>query len=330
MISYYGGEYLVNFERYAQVLSQNFNVRIYLDGTRAETHEDSSIHLPNIKNISEQGIDCLYGILLHEIGHVKFSKMRGPEIKKMKGRDHFSIWNGVEDARIENKLISRLEGANDIFERLYGVHFKQLGEKIFGLKPSNEADPWHLFCVHAHDYLLRTKRKAYHIDDYPEKIKTEVLELFAKAKPIIDAHKFSTPGDSFSLANKLFKEFGPKRPEFLNEFKGVVSDVEKCKRELREIHDAYKNNPELTELKAKKKALAAKKKALEKVAEKNNSKKSLDNQKKADDAANMLKYLNHMAEVQSIDEGVQRLRQEQTDRIAKIEALKSELAQGQA
>ena len=72
----------------------------------------------------------------------------------------------------------------------------------------------------------------------------------------------------------------------------------------------------------------AKKKSLEKLAEKHSkNKKNTAMQKKADDAANMLKYLNHMTEIKTIDEEVQRLRQEQIDRMAQIETLKTELAQ---
>jgi hypothetical protein len=297
MISYYGGEYLVNFERYAQVLSQNFNVRIYLDGTRAETHEDNSIHLPNIKNMSEKELDCLYGILLHEIGHVKFTKLNRQDVRKMKGPDHFSIWNAIEDARIENKLMSKLEGANNIFEKLYGVHFVGLAKSIFGIDFGDDTDQWHLFGVHVHDYLLKTKRKYYNINNYSDTVKEAVLGLFEKAKPIIDAHKMTRAEHSLSLSTKLFKAFGPKRPEGLAQFKGVFSDIDKCRKELQEIYDSFKNNDELKQLKADKKSLEAKKKKLEKDMGKDSE------VKKHDDAADMLTHVTNMIDhLQFFDE----------------------------
>jgi predicted CopG family antitoxin len=327
MVSYYGGEYLVNFERYAQVLSQNFNVRIYLDGTRAETHGDNSIHLPNIKNISESELDCLYGILLHEIGHVKYSHLSNLELKKIKGRDHFSIWNGIEDARIENKLIAKLEGANDIFERMYGGQLRTVFKKIAGMDNSDDTDQWYLFCAHVHDYLLKTKRQNFNIDLYSAKVKEELLELFNKAKPMIDAQKITKAADSLSLASKLFKNFGPKRPEFTKEFSGVIGDMERCRRGLQEMLDAYKNNPELAELKRQKKELQSKRKRLEKEAEKTYNVKS---SKEAVDglgfAKDMLKYLEYMKSINDIKAESQKLKQEASEKLSQIEAIKQEMS----
>jgi len=324
MISYYEGEHIVNFERYAQILSNNFNVRVYLDGTRAETHEDNSIHLPNIKNMSPQELDCLYGILLHEIGHVKYSHMNNSDVKKMKGRDHFSIWNGIEDARIENKLMSKLDGANDIFEKLYGVHFRILAKKVFNIEFSDDTDRWHLFCVHVHDYLLKTKRKTFNIEAYSSEVQKEVLDLFAKAKPVIDAQKVTRAVDALSLSTKLFKQFGPKRPKLMKEFSGVFNAIEKSKRELQAIYDAYKNDPVLIELKKKKKELNQERKKLEKrVGKTANSKKNKEAMSEIEAVSNVLDYLHYTESLTSAVAENDKLRQEHAEKLAQIDALKN-------
>jgi hypothetical protein len=328
VISYYGGECLVNFERYAQVLSQNFNVRIYLDGTRAETHQDNSIHLPNIKNISESELDCLYAILLHEIGHVKFTHVSRTDLKKMKGRDHFGIWNAIEDARIENKLMTKLEGAGTIFENFYGNHFDKFAKKIFGIEFDENVDPWHLFGIHVHDYLLNTKNKTLNITRYPEKIQNEVLKIFAKAKPLIDARKIVKVSDAISLAGKLFKELGPKRPENMKEFKGVIGDLDKCRSELQELRDAFKNNPELIELKRQKKEIDQKRKKLQKLAEKTGDTK-VNKQAEAElaEMGDMIECLRFMRDYNQLEAESKRLKEEANVRLSKIELLKVELAQ---
>ncbi len=329
MVSYYGGEYLVNFERYAQVLSQNFDVRIYLDGTKAETHQDDSIHLPNIKNMTAQELDCLYGVLLHEIGHVKYSRLSNLEMKKIKGRDHFFIWNAIEDARIENKLMVKLEGANDIFERMYGGQLREVFDKISGTQPSEDVDPWFLFSIHIHDYLLKTKKQYFAIDAYPQKARNAALDLFSKAKSIIDAHRISRIEDALSLSTKLFKKFGPKRADFMKEFSEVYGDLGKCQQELQDVFDAFKNNPKLIELKKKKKELAAKKKELEEKAEKTGkSKYNKEAEQSIDEAADMLDYLRHVKELNTLSEESARLRKEVDANATQIETLKKELAGG--
>ena len=322
MKSYYGDEHIVNFERYSQVLSQNFNVRIYLDGTRAETRQDSSIHLPNIKNMSSQELDCLYGILLHEIGHVLFTRLGNSQMKKINGREHFSIWNAVEDARIENKLITRLAGSNNIFEELYGVHFPKLAKKIFGLEFTDEADRWHLFCIHVHDYLLKTKRQYFNINNYSQKVKEEVLEIFNKAKPVIDSHKFSKAIDAFKLAGKLFKEFGPKNPKHLKEFKSVIGDLDKCKKELDNIYDSFKNNEHLSQLKKDKKELNVKRKQIQKIAERTGyAKKGREAEKALDSITDMIEYLAFIKESREIEQALLVLKEEIDAGLKKIQSL---------
>lgn len=329
MISYYGGEHLVNFERYAQVLSQNFNVRIYLDGTKAETHQDNSIHLPNIQGMSEQELDALFGILLHEIGHVKYSNLNNSQVKKIKGPDHFMIWNGVEDARIENKLMIRLEGANDIFEKLYGVHFKQLSKKIFGIEFNDDVDRWHLFSVHVHDYLLNTKHKYFNIEFYSKAVQKEVLDIFEKAKPIIDAHKLTKAEHSLTLASKLFKKFGPKKANLMKMFAEVFGDLGECAQELQDAYDGFANNPRLIELKKKKKELSAQRKLLKKEAEKSgNIEKNLEASNNIELASEMIDYLRYLKELKNLEDESKKLKGESEVKLAQIESIKKELAQG--
>ena len=152
-------ERILNFTKYAQLVSQKFGVTVSFDGIKAETN-GTNITLPKIEGMNEKEIDFLYCVLLHEIGHIKYSIFTKESFKALKTKAHFMICNALEDARIENILMQDYAGANGVFEKLYNefVTDKRFWKKIFGFS-SNDVDLFGGVITYIHYSLLRIKHK---------------------------------------------------------------------------------------------------------------------------------------------------------------------------
>ena len=60
-------------EKIAKIISQNFKLKVEIFGDQAYTNGKRMV-LPNIPDIPEQFKDVYLGLILHEAGHVKFTK----------------------------------------------------------------------------------------------------------------------------------------------------------------------------------------------------------------------------------------------------------------
>jgi hypothetical protein len=145
---------VLDFEKYAKFLSKNFDITIQFESVKAET-DGKVIYLPRLENFTTKEISMLYGILLHEIGHILFSSFDEKYFLALKTEDHAHLANSIEDARIENLLIKRFGGAIDIFNDLYNnyLHDKELMKKVFkftGRKPSL----FYSFSFYIHNFLV--------------------------------------------------------------------------------------------------------------------------------------------------------------------------------
>ena len=99
---------VLDFEKYAKFLSKNFDITIQFESVKAET-DGKVIYLPRLENFTTKEISMLYGILLHEIGHILFSSFDEKYFLALKTEDHAHLANSIEDARIENLLIKRFQ-----------------------------------------------------------------------------------------------------------------------------------------------------------------------------------------------------------------------------
>lgn len=133
------------FEAYAQMLSHRFDVRVVFDGQEANT-DGRVIRLPILETLTEPELDMLYGILLHEVGHVRYSDFSDTAFGKLRHAGDLYLANAIEDARVETLLMRDLAGAGEIFDRLYSVHSsdRQRMARLFGPadeRPHPDRDP---------------------------------------------------------------------------------------------------------------------------------------------------------------------------------------------
>ena len=152
-------KYLADFNKYAKFICDKFNVSVEFDGTSAHT-DGKTITLPNVSGMSEEEIDLLYGILLHEVGHIKYSDFSTEAFKMLKTTYHAHLANAIEDARVENSLMKEYDGAKDIFTNLYNFQFKDSGlmEKVFHVN-LKECSEFHALAIFVHQEIINIKKK---------------------------------------------------------------------------------------------------------------------------------------------------------------------------
>ncbi len=172
------------FEKFAKLVSEKMEIEIRFDGAQAHT-DGKIIVLPNLLTMSEKEIEVLYAILLHEVGHVKYTEndQWKSGLKKIDHYNAFQIINAIEDARIENKLMKVYGGADDIFDNLYNkvVSSAEYMKKIF--KAEYEATPsWFNFSCLVHHYLLDLE-----MDEKTTKWckSPAIMTMFNEVKPMI-------------------------------------------------------------------------------------------------------------------------------------------------
>jgi len=230
-------ESVERFEKFTKLVSERFDIKVRFDGVKAQT-DGNEITLPNILAMSDKEIELLYGILLHEIGHVKFSQFDKKLFQAIGSHNHFCIINAIEDARIENKMMKVYEGAKDVFDSLYNVFTsdKEYMNKIFK-GSGGETAVWFSFSMAVHNVLLDLD----HVDDKAimGRNRNTVNEMMVEVKKIIDNSSLSSTADAHELGTKLYDHFFKKdvdKSEKL-EFKKDEENLEKGKEEIKKLLD---------------------------------------------------------------------------------------------
>jgi len=146
-----------DFEKYARFIGGKFNINIQLESTRAET-DGRTIFLPNVLTMTPKELEIMYAILLHEVGHIRYSTFSEYYFSSLKTKAHAFIANCIEDARIENLLMEDFGGASEIFTEFYceNTEDKELMKRVFkhdGSKP----DIFRTLGFYIHNVLVNCK-----------------------------------------------------------------------------------------------------------------------------------------------------------------------------
>lgn len=223
-------EKIQSFVKYAQFVSAKFNIKVIFDGIKAET-DGETITLPNLAAFNDDELDFLYGILLHEIGHVKYTNQSLELAKRIKSDAHFILANFIEDARVENLLMKEFSGAEAIFVDLY----KQLNnnaslmKRVFNIEIS-EFNMVSALGVYLHSFLSNRRSKQNISEIFGDRSR-EVYEFIEKNQinTLILNHPLNSWSDSILLAEKIY-EFLYKESADLslkNDLSEVQSGIDK-------------------------------------------------------------------------------------------------------
>ncbi len=222
-----------DFKKYANFLCESFDVQIQLDSNKAET-DGKTIYLPNLEVMTTEEIDMLYSILLHEVGHIRYSDFSVESFKKIKTQWHAFLANAIEDARIENLLTKDFSGAKNMFEKLYCdfIHNKSLTKKIFKYE-LNEPQLFESIAFYAHHLIVNFKTLGV------DKISSSSINKKVKAfynkndlEKYIKNHRLNDWNDVIALTNHIYALFVQKNKDISEEIslKKIENEKEKLKK----------------------------------------------------------------------------------------------------
>lgn len=262
-----------NFEQYAKFISKNFDVQVVLDSTKAQT-DGKVIYLPSVSNMTSLELEMMYAILLHEIGHIKYSTFDEAYFSQFKTESHAFMANALEDARIENLLIKDYAGGVKIFEDLYNKYLtdKKLMYKFFNVK-NQKVDFFTGLSFYMHHYyatyqtqniqnvcskyiyrrimafIKRNKLNDY-FNNHPLKSEKEVItvskyvyELIAKDTNIIDKSGKVSYKDLSDKKNQIKSDVDSLKNEFKKDVEKYIKlekDIEKKYDELNKYQKSIK------------------------------------------------------------------------------------------
>lgn len=246
-----------NFRKFARYVSGKFGVEIVFEAASAKADSNNVIYLPMMTNMTERDIQFQYGILLHELGHIKYSDYSGKHDNLITTQNHFLLCNAIEDARIENLLMNEYDGAIDYFHNLYYdfAHDIAYVKKVFGFTPK-DTDFWYHLRIYVHNFLVNLPQKRSleslygkkNADKLNEFLKTYKINDILKSKPVktwSDVVQMSIP--IYEAACKFVKDKSGKLK--IDEAKETKAEVQKelgsLKRSLQDLQAKIKEAKEI-------------------------------------------------------------------------------------
>lgn len=203
------------FNKYARFISEQFGVIVRFDGLKACT-DGKVIYLPSLSGMSEDEIEFLYCVLLHEVGHIRYSLFTPESFSVLKTEAHFSICNALEDARIENLLMKDFDGAHEIFEKLYKVYSTddKFMKRVFGIK-NKEIGLWNALGIYCHDYFIDLDKKKTLEEIVGSKLAKQVQKFIDthSLDKVLEKTDLNTWDDVVELGTKIYKMFFGEFPD---------------------------------------------------------------------------------------------------------------------
>jgi len=202
-------KYLVEFNKYARFIGDHFGIEVQFDGAEACT-DGKVIKLPNVAGLAKKEIDFLYGILLHEVGHIRYSTFSPESFAMLKTENHAHLANAIEDARIENLLIKDFDGAAGIFHQLYAEHSVDpiLMNKVFGVDLKSMS-VFHAVGVYTHQRIIKLKNLVPFAQLVPKKVSAKIIDFVEKENinSLIDTSPLKDWNDVVELTNHIYTKF---------------------------------------------------------------------------------------------------------------------------
>lgn len=249
-----------DFNRYARFITKKFDVNVVFESREAKADAHRTIYLPDLQGLSARDIEFLYGLLLHEAGHIAYSDYSEKYAKQIISQSHFLICNALEDARMENCVMNDYDGAHDIFQSLYldFANDHKFMQKLFGFNPK-KADFWHYLNIFLHDYYVNLRTKLP-VEKVYGTVNAKNLNKFIKKYNILDLlqnTKLKTSDDVYSLGLKIYnlaiqyaadrspkydvKEQIKAKNQMTKTLSDLLDGLKDLEKEIQEIKDQLKD-----------------------------------------------------------------------------------------
>ncbi len=198
-----------DFEKYTIFLTQKFGIGIVFSKTLEAKTNGKIIHIPNIENMNDDEVNYLKAIVLHECAHILFSSFAEDLFKTIVSKNHLHMENFIEDARIENLMMEKFVGAEQIFYDLYfdyGLD-KKFNKKVWGQADLNGLSVWYIVGFLVHNHILKIKNKKEIVSLLEEDKYKKATEFFEKHKVTIDNYVLTESLHSVQLAKILYDDY---------------------------------------------------------------------------------------------------------------------------
>lgn len=231
-------KHIEDFEKYARFLCDHFDISVELDSTKAQTN-GKIINLPNVVGLNDEELDMMYAILLHEVGHIKYSSFAEEDFALLKTEFHAFLANAIEDARIENLLMKEFAGARDMFNTLYVKHVQNesMMQKIFKFN-GRQPDLFASLAIHIHNLLVKCDTAA--LTDITSKTNVKQIEMFFKLNNIqayLDSARLANWHDVIAMTNKIYDLFVTRHRDSSKktDFAQALAEKKKAQKTLEDL-----------------------------------------------------------------------------------------------
>ena len=115
-----------SIERAVRAFTHGTGVRVYFDQDKGGYTDGKDIHIERLRlGMSEDSAMSIYGTVVHEMGHHLYSHF--PVLKDKKERElRHSVWNLLEDARMEHLVAADAIGWHRVLEDSYSYDMGQV------------------------------------------------------------------------------------------------------------------------------------------------------------------------------------------------------------
>lgn len=110
---------LKNFRNFCAFIASEYDIQIYSHHNLSASATKNAIYVPDVANLSDIQIDFIYGLVLHEVGHILNTDFSKETFNKIPSPSLSFLYNVLEDSREESLLCDTFEGAKDIFQKMH-------------------------------------------------------------------------------------------------------------------------------------------------------------------------------------------------------------------
>lgn len=117
-----------NFKNFCAFLASEYNINVYTHRSIQASTDGRSIFVPDVANLSPTQIDFVYSSVLHEVGHIEHSTFDKAIFSQLHNDIIATLWNVLEDSRMEGCVCLRYFGGKDIFDNSHKLFISQNSE----------------------------------------------------------------------------------------------------------------------------------------------------------------------------------------------------------
>lgn len=178
---------LKNFRNFCAFIASEYDIQIYSHHNLSASASKNAIYVPDVANLSDIQIDFIYGLVLHEVGHILHTDFSQETFDKIPSPSLSFLHNVLEDSREESLLCDTFEGAKDIFKKMHELFITEHPEIKKMMNWSfEEVDFFKCFTlwlgVFSHRYIKSEQNFEILQKHMPETVWNELQEFLNKSE----------------------------------------------------------------------------------------------------------------------------------------------------